>query len=232
MKLPQHVAIIMDGNGRWAKKRNLPRAAGHKNGVNSVREAIKAALELKIPFLTLYAFSTENWQRPKFEITQLMRLLAEVIVKETKTLMEQNIRLRTIGNLEALPPKIQKALNTLKYTTRENKVLTLTLALSYSGRQDILRACNQIVNDIEQGNLASQPIDEITFENYLSTVDHPPLDLLIRTSGEFRISNFLLWELAYSELFFSETLWPDFGKTDFFAAVESFQNRERRFGLV
>ena len=232
MKLPQHVAIIMDGNGRWAKKRNLPRAAGHKNGVNSVREAIKACLELEIPFLTLYAFSTENWNRPKFEITQLMRLLAEAISKETKTLMEQNIRLTTIGNLHALPPKIQEALTNLKHATRANQALTLTLALSYSGRQDILNACNQILTKAKNGSLEVDIVDEQTFENYLSTADHPPLDLLIRTSGEHRISNFLLWEVAYSELFFTETLWPDFDKTDFLAAVESFQLRERRFGIV
>lgn len=231
-KLPNHVAIIMDGNGRWAKKKGNLRIFGHKNGVKAVRETVEAAAELQLGYLTLYAFSTENWKRPKIEVNALMRLLVNSINKELSTLNKNNIRLLAIGNLEQLPKKVQKELNQAIENTSQNTGLSLVLALSYSGRWEIINAVNQILNDVKNGKITSQQIESSFFINYLSTAKIPDPELLIRTGGEKRISNFLLWQIAYSELFFTDKLWPDFRKEDFFEALLEYQNRERRFGMT
>ena len=224
--LPKHVAIIMDGNGRWAKQRGKPRTFGHQSGVKSVREASEAAAELGIEHLTLYAFSTENWNRPKFETEALMTLLLQTINKETKTLNKNNIRLNAIGDLSSLPDRTRKQLEKAIASTADNDRMTLTLALSYSSRWEILNAVKKIA---EQG-LDPEDIDLQVFESALETHDIPDPELLIRTSGEFRISNFLLWQIAYSELYFSSKFWPDFRKDDLYEALIDYQNRERRFG--
>lgn len=231
-QLPSHVAIIMDGNGRWAKSQGMSRSFGHKNGVNSVREVTEASAELGIKFLTLYAFSTENWNRPKFEINTLMSLLVSSINKEIKTLIKNNIRLLTIGNTESLPKKVQKELLKAITITSNNTGLTLVLALSYSSRWEIINAINKIQQDIRCEKIKDELITEELFSKYLSTYDIPDPDLLIRTSGEYRISNFLLWQIAYSELYFTKKLWPDFNRNDFYEAIFDLQNRERRFGLT
>ena len=207
-QLPSHVAIIMDGNGRWAKSQGMSRSFGHKNGVNSVREVTEASAELGIKFLTLYAFSTENWNRPKFEINTLMSLLVSSINKEIKTLIKNNIRLLTIGNTESLPKKVQKELLKAITITSNNTGLTLVLALSYSSRWEIINAINKIQQDIRCEKIKDELITEELFSKYLSTYDIPDPDLLIRTSGEYRISNFLLWQIAYSELYFTKKLLP------------------------
>lgn len=230
--IPCHVAIIMDGNGRWAKSLGMSRSFGHKNGVNSVREVTEASAELGIKYLTLYAFSTENWNRPKFEINTLMSLLVSSINKEIKALIKNNIRLLTIGNTESLPSKVQKELLKAINITSKNTGLTLVLALSYSSRWEIINAINKLNNDIKNEIIKNEPITEEIFSKYLTTNDIPDPDLLIRTSGEFRISNFLLWQIAYSELYFTKKLWPDFNKNDFYEAIFALQNRERRFGLT
>lgn len=231
-RLPKHVAIIMDGNGRWAKQRGRPRTFGHKHGVTSVRETTEAAAELGIEYLTLYAFSTENWKRPKFETDALMTLLLQTINKETKTLNKNNIRLRTIGDLESLPTRIRKQLKKTIEDTAGNTRMTLLLALSYSSRWELVNAVKKIVGQVEEGKLKVENLNQDVFGQYLETADVPDPELLIRTSGEYRISNFLLWQIAYAELYFTSKLWPDFRKDDLYEALIDFQNRERRFGKI
>jgi len=224
--LPKHIAITMDGNGRWAKSKGKLRAFGHKNGVTAVRETVEAATEIGIKFLTLYAFSTENWDRPESEVNALMTLLVSAIHKETKTLMDNNIKLSTIGATDSLPSKAKKELLEAIDKTKNNTRMTLILALSYSGRWEILNAAKNLIVD----DIAPDAINEQVFQQYLTTKSVPDPELLIRTSGEYRISNFLLWQIAYSELYFTETLWPDFRRRDLEKAILDFQNRERRFG--
>ncbi len=224
--LPKHIAITMDGNGRWAKTKGKLRVFGHKNGVKAVRDTVEAAAEIGIEFLTLYAFSTENWKRPESEVNALMTLLVSAISKETKTLMDNNIRLSTIGDTESLPSKAKKELLQAIEKTKNNSRMTLVLALSYSGRWDIINAVNTIVKE----DNVNRDITEEDFQQYLTTKSVPDPELLIRTSGEYRISNFLLWQIAYSELYFTDTLWPDFRKEDLEKAILDYQSRERRFG--
>ncbi|MEC9209616.1 MAG: isoprenyl transferase [Bacteroidota bacterium] len=224
--LPKHIAITMDGNGRWAKSKGKLRAFGHKNGVTAVRDTVEAAAEIGIKFLTLYAFSTENWERPKSEVNALMTLLVSAINKETKTLMDNNIKLSTIGDTESLPSKAKKELLQAIKKTKENTRMTLVLALSYSGRWEILNAAKNLIND----GIDANAIDEQVFLQYLTTKSVPDPELLIRTSGEYRISNFLLWQIAYSELYFTDTLWPDFRRVDLEKAILNYQSRQRRFG--
>lgn len=228
--LPKHVAIIMDGNGRWAKSKGKLRVFGHKSGVRAVSETVEAAAELGIGYLTLYAFSTENWNRPKYEINALMKLLVSSISKETKTLIKNNIRLSTIGDVNTLPKDCRKQLEETMRITANNTRMQLNLALSYSSRWEIVDAVKQIVTDIKAGNIKADNIDEELFGSYLDSSHSPNPELLIRTSGEYRISNFLLWQIAYAELYFTDKLWPDFGKEDFYAAILDYQQRERRFG--
>lgn len=224
--LPKHIAITMDGNGRWAKSKGKLRIFGHNNGVKAVRDTVEAAAEIGIDFLTLYAFSTENWNRPSKEVNALMTLLVSAINKETKTLMDNNIKLSTIGDTDSLPSKAKKELAEAIDKTKENTRMTLVLALSYSGRWDILNA----VNEIAKKGVGNNKITEEQFQQYLSTKSVPDPELLIRTSGEYRISNFLLWQIAYSELYFTDTLWPDFRRADLEKAILDYQSRERRFG--
>lgn len=231
-ELPRHIAIIMDGNGRWAKERGKIRTFGHQHGVKAVRDSVEGAAELGIEYLTLYAFSTENWNRPKFEINALMELLVHTIGKETKTLMDNNIRLQAIGNIESLPKSCIRELNKAINETKNNNRMTLVLALSYSARWEITEAAKKIALQIESGKLKSDEINESVLISQLCTANIPDPELLIRTSGEHRISNFLLWQIAYSELYFTEKLWPDFRREDLFEAIVDFQNRERRFGGV
>jgi undecaprenyl diphosphate synthase len=229
-KLPRHVAIIMDGNGRWAKERGKPRVFGHHSGVTAVREVTEAAAELGIEYITLYAFSTENWNRPVLEVTALMTLLVETIYKEVATLNKNNIRLQAIGDLGKLPPKTYKALLKGIEETKGNTRMTLVLALNYSARWEILHAVRSIADKVAAQKLTPEAIDDAIFESELSTYNMPDPELLIRTSGETRISNFLLWQIAYAELYFTETFWPDFRKENFYHALLDYQNRERRFG--
>ncbi|MFH1161201.1 MAG: isoprenyl transferase [bacterium] len=231
-KLPHHVAVIMDGNGRWARKQGFVRVKGHEKGVGAVRATVEAAAELGINYLTLYAFSTENWNRPKYEIDALMRLLVQSIHNEMKTLMDNNIRLTTIGDILSLPLNSQRELQKAMAKTSANTGLTLVLALSYSSRWEILEATREIARRIASGELNPEEVDLNVFTAHLSTRGIPDPELLIRTSGEFRISNFLLWQIAYTELYFTSTLWPDFTKEEFYQAILDFQNRERRFGLT
>lgn len=233
-KLPQHVAIIMDGNGRWAKQRGAERVFGHRNAIQAVRESTELCAELGIPFLTLYAFSTENWNRPKLEVTALMRLLISTIRKETKTLIDNDVRLNAIGNIASLPGDCQKELQEAMEITKNNKRTLLTLALSYSGRWELTEAVKLMAEKVAKGELRPEQINEATIGAHLATGLHgiPDPELLIRTSGELRISNFLLWQLAYSELYFTDKLWPDFRKPDLIEAIQSFQKRERRFGKI
>ena len=229
-RLPKHVAVIMDGNGRWAKKRGNARVFGHKHGVTAVREVTEASAELGIEYLTLYAFSTENWSRPKTEVDALMSLLVTTISSETKTLMKNNVRLNAIGCKSNLPGSVQKRLDECIDKTSGNTGLTLTLALSYSSRWEILEAVKTIASDVEAKKVDLSELDDSMFGSYLSTKDIPDPELMIRTSGEQRISNFLLWQLAYSELYFCDILWPDFRREDFYRAILDYQGRERRFG--
>ena len=231
-KLPRHVAVIMDGNGRWAKKRGNSRVFGHRNGVKAVRDVTEAAAELGIGYLTLYAFSTENWNRPKTEVDALMGLLVRTISSETKTLMNNNVRLNVIGCVESLPSGVRKQLDECIAQTQQNNGLVLTLALSYSSRWEIVDAVKRIVADAKVNKLTDVQIDADLFGSYLSTSGMPDPELMIRTSGESRISNFLLWQLAYAELYFSEVLWPDYNKEEFYTALLDFQGRERRFGKI
>ena len=229
-RLPQHIAIIMDGNGRWAKEQGKLRVFGHQNGVGAVRAASEACAELGVKYLTLYAFSTENWNRSQFEVDALMRLLSKTMSEELKTLNNNNIRLNAIGDLERLPKSNYEALMKTIDETKNNDRMTLTLCLSYSGRWEITQAAKKIAEKVKSGEINIEQIDEKCFSDFLSTNDMPDPELLIRTSGEERISNFLLWQLAYSEFYFTEKFWPDFGKEDLYAAIVDYQNRERRFG--
>ncbi len=229
-KLPRHVAIIMDGNGRWAKKKGLTRIIGHQNGVKSVREVVKASRELGIRWLTLYAFSEENWKRSKYEIRALMDLLKRYLKSELKEMLENDIRLSCIGQIDKLPIDVQTTLWHSIEKTAHNKEMTLTLALSYGGRQEIIWAIKNMLKDVEKGLLNIKQITEERFPEYLFTADAPDPDLLIRTSGEFRISNFLLWQIAYTELYITPALWPDFSKERYLEALLDYQKRERRFG--
>lgn len=231
-EIPVHIAIIMDGNGRWAKKRGLPRVAGHKRGVDTVKEIVEACAEIGVKFLTLYTFSTENWKRPKDEVSTLMRLLLKSLKDRVNELNENDIRLTTIGDLDALPEEVQKQLKIDIERTRNNKKMVLNLALSYSGRWELLEAIKEISKLSEKGKVAEQDIDEKFVSSFLTTKDIPDPDLVIRTSGEFRVSNFLLWQIAYSEFVITETFWPDFSKYDLYDAIKIFQKRERRFGKV
>ncbi|HEX9251813.1 MAG TPA: isoprenyl transferase [Ignavibacteriaceae bacterium] len=231
-EIPKHIAIIMDGNGRWAKKRGLPRVAGHKRGVDTVKEIVEACAEIGVKFLTLYTFSTENWKRPKDEVSTLMRLLLNSLRDRVNELNENDIRLTTIGNIDALPAAVRKQLEFDIERTKNNKKMVLNLALSYSGRWELLEAIKQITDSAIQGKIKSEDIDENIVSSFLTTKNIPDPDLVIRTSGEFRVSNFLLWQIAYSEFIITETLWPDFSKFDLYDAVKIFQKRERRFGKV
>jgi undecaprenyl diphosphate synthase len=228
--LPAHIAIIMDGNGRWAKNRGKLRVFGHEQAIISVRETIEACAELGVSYITLYAFSTENWNRPRLEVAALMELLVRTIRKETKTLMENNIRLEAIGDLDELPSNCSKELRECMELTKKNDRTTLILALSYSAKKDILNAVKKIAADITKGIIDKNSISEEDIAGRLSTASFPEPDLMIRTSGEHRISNFMLWELAYAEFYFTEVLWPDFRKEDLYEAIVDYQNRERRFG--
>jgi undecaprenyl diphosphate synthase len=228
--LPKHIAIIMDGNGRWAKKKGNPRVFGHKNGVAAVRDTVEAAAELGIGFLTLYAFSTENWSRPRTEVDALMTLLLTTINKETKTLLNNNVKLLAIGDLNSLPQKVAKQLNEAIDKTKNNTGLKLVLALSYSSRWEIVNAVKTIIQQVDNKQIDIDQINNNSFSEYLTTKDIPDPELLIRTSGESRISNFLLWQIAYTELYFTETLWPDFRREHLYEAIADYQCRERRFG--
>jgi len=227
-KLPQHVAITMDGNGRWAKSKGKFRVFGHQSGVKAVRDTIEGAAEIGLKYITLYAFSTENWNRPKREVNALMSLLVSTINKETKTLLDNNIRLEAIGNIEELPKKCQSELKEAIEKTKHGSGTTLILALSYSSRWEIINAIKQIVKN----KVSEKNINEELFSQYLTTKGVPNPELLIRTSGEQRISNFLLWQIAYSELYFTDILWPEFRREDLFEAIHKFQQRERRFGKI
>ena len=229
-KLPSHIAIIMDGNGRWARQRNLDRVFGHQQGVNAVRSVIEAASELGIKFLTLYAFSTENWGRPNEEVSALMGIMVDSLNKETETLLKNNIRLRTIGDVERLATDVRERLLETIRLTSECSGLNLIVALSYSSRWEITEAARRIAAEVSAGRLGIGSFNETEFEKYLTTYGIPDPELMIRTSGEIRISNFLLWQLAYAELYFTDKLWPDFEKDDFYKAIIDFQKRERRFG--
>ena len=229
-RLPQHIAVIMDGNGRWAKEKGKFRIFGHQNGVKSVRETTEAAAELGVKYLTLYAFSTENWNRPQLEVIALMELLVSTIRKETNTLMKNNIRLKAIGNMEDLPAKCFKELTASIEETKNNTRMTLVLALSYSAKWDMTNAVKSIAQKVQAGSLLLNDITDKTIDEHLSTDGIPNPELMIRTSGEHRISNFLLWELAYSEFYFTNTLWPDFNKESLYEAILDYQQRERRFG--
>ena len=231
-KLPKHIAIIMDGNGRWAKKKGNMRIFGHKSGVNGVKEASEACAELGIDYLTLYAFSTENWNRPKLEVTALMELLVSTINSETDTLIKNNIRLSTIGQLNDLPKKTYNKLMEAIDKTKDNDGLTLILALSYSSKTEIISAIKDIATKCVNNELNPNDINESVLENSLYTSGIPNPDLLIRTSGEQRISNFLLWQIAYTELYFTDVLWPDYNKEELYKALYDYQTRERRYGLT
>lgn len=229
-RVPQHVAIIMDGNGRWAQKQSHRRIFGHQHAIKAVHEAVEAAVASGVKYLTLYTFSTENWNRPQEEIDGLMELLIKAIGDETKTLMEYNVRLETIGDTQRIPERSRlKLLDCIKDTSA-NTAMTLVLALSYSARWETAEALRQICTDAREGRITPETITEDTLRNYLATRNYPDPDLLIRTGGELRISNFLLWQMAYTEFYFSDQLWPDFRKEDFFDAVYDYQNRQRRFG--
>jgi len=231
-KLPCHVAIIMDGNGRWAKKKSLNRISGHIKGVDSVRVVVTACREIGIKYLTLYAFSRENWNRPKLEVEALMDLLFQYLVDELEEMLENDIRLNAIGELETLPPRVYDRLRQTMKKTRHCQGMTLTLALSYGGRAEIIQAVTSIISDLENKEITREQIDVDSFRSHLWTKDLPDPDLLIRTSGEYRISNFLLWQMAYTEIYVTETLWPDFGENELIEAILDYQSRERRFGLT
>lgn len=228
--LPKHIAIIMDGNGRWAKQKGLLRSIGHENGTKSVRETVEASAELGIANLTLYAFSTENWNRPKLEVQTLMKLLVSSLKKEIKTLQKNDIRLAAIGCLDSLPKKAHKELLEVIEKTKENKRMCLTLALSYGSREELLNTVKEISIKVKNNIISPENIDESVINEHLYTRNLPDVDLLIRTSGEQRISNFLLWQIAYAELYFTQVLWPDFTKQNLYEAIIEYQKRERRFG--
>ncbi len=228
--LPNHIAIIMDGNGRWAKKRGFLRTIGHENGVKSLRTTIIKCAELGIKNLTLYAFSTENWNRPEYEVNKLMDLLVKALVKEKPLFLENSIALNAIGDLELLPTKVKERLTDTIEETKQNNRMTVTLALSYGSRAEIIQAIKRISNKVKNNIISEDNIDESIINEHLYTYNMPDVDLLIRTSGEQRISNFLLWQIAYAELYFTDVLWPDFSEEELYKAILSYQNRERRFG--
>ena len=229
-KLPKHIAVIMDGNGRWAKKQGLMRVAGHKKGTKAVRQTVEACAELGVENLTLYAFSTENWNRPKLEVDTLMKLLVSSLKKEIKTLQDNNVSLRAIGNLTSLPDKAQSELQEVIEKTKDNDRCKLTLALSYGSREEIVKTVIEISHKVKNNLISPHLINEAVINEHLYTNDLPDVDLLIRTSGEQRISNFLLWQIAYAELYFTPVLWPDFSKNHLYEAIYNYQKRERRFG--
>lgn len=229
-KLPNHLAIIMDGNGRWAKQKGYLRAIGHENGTKSVKVTVETCAKLGIENLTLYAFSTENWNRPKLEVDTLMKLLISSLKKEEETLMKNNIRLNAIGNLTNLPKNVNKELHEVIEKTKNNTRMTLTLALSYGSREEIIQAVKIISNKVKNNIISESAIDESIINEHLYTQNLPDVDLVIRTSGEHRISNFLLWQIAYAEFYFTEVLWPDFTENNLYEAIISYQKRERRFG--
>ena len=231
-KLPRHVAVIMDGNGRWAKKKGNPRIYGHRNAITAVRETIEAAGELGLEYLTLYAFSTENWNRPRTEIDALMSLLVATINNETETLLDNNVKLGIIGDYESLPGHVVTPLSEAIEKTKNNTGLNLVIALSYSSRWEILEAVKKIAENVKKGLVESEQITSDVFESYLETAGIPDPELLIRTSGEYRVSNYLLWQIAYTELYFTPTLWPDFRREHFYKAIADYQRRERRFGKI
>lgn len=231
-EIPRHIAIIMDGNGRWAKRRGLPRIAGHNEGVESVRDTVEACGQLGVQYLTLYAFSTENWKRPEEEVSLLMRLLLRALKDETDRLHTNNVRIQAIGDIAKLPLEVQQELHDDIAKTANNTGLTLILALSYSGRWDLTEAIKRIAAEVTSGTLTPDDITETLIASHLSTGNVPDPDLLIRTSGEFRISNFLLWQLAYSEMYITGRLWPSFRRDELYEAIRNYQKRERRFGMV
>lgn len=231
-KIPSHVAIIMDGNGRWAKQKGEDRVFGHINGVNAIRNVLEASLEIGVRYLTLYAFSTENWDRPKEEVDALMHLLVKTLLEEVEELNKNGVRLNVIGNLDQLPENAQKLLKKSLDLTKANSKITLTLALSYSARWEIMNAAKKLAQKASEGVISVDQIDEINFSNELTTKNMPDPEFLIRTSGEQRISNFLLWQLAYAEFYFTNELWPDFNQESFYKAIADYQSRERRFGKI
>ena len=231
-QIPQHVAIIMDGNGRWAKKIGKKRAFGHENGTNSVKECIDASMKLGIKNLTLYVFSTENWNRPKFEVSALMDLLVDTLDKQKKSLIENNIKVNVFGDLESLNKKPKDKLKDIILSTEKNNKLNLNLAISYGSRQELLKAIREVSNKVKNNIISEKNIDEKIINEHLYTRNLPNVDLLIRTGGESRVSNFLLWQIAYAELYFTDILWPDFKEKDLFDAIGNFQKRERRFGKI
>jgi undecaprenyl diphosphate synthase len=230
--LPRHIAVIMDGNGRWARKKGNVRVFGHKSAIKAVRDTTEAAAELGIEYLTLFAFSTENWNRPQFEVDALMKLLVSTIRDETPTLQKNEIKLNAIGNLDDLPAGTRKELSEAIEITRQNRRMTLTLALSYGARSDLTLAFKKVARLAREGKIDPEKVDDQTVSRMLSTSEIPDPELLIRTSGEYRISNFLLWEIAYAEIFFTPTLWPDFRRENLYEAIIDFQKRERRFGMI
>jgi undecaprenyl diphosphate synthase len=230
--VPRHIAIIMDGNGRWAKSRGLPRAAGHRAGAEAVREVVSACQDLGVEFLTLYAFSSENWNRPQKEIDSLMSLLERFLKSKAQELSDKNVRLRSIGRTELLPPSCRYELDKAIEATKGNTGLTLILALSYGSREEITDAARRIVTKVQDGELSLSEIDEQHFADHLDTAQYPDPDLLIRTSGELRLSNFLLWQLSYAEFYVTQKNWPDFRKSDFLEAIDNYSRRNRRFGRV
>lgn len=229
-RIPQHVAVIMDGNGRWAKRRDLDRAFGHKEGILAVRRAIEAAAKAKISYITLYTFSTENWNRPAEEVKALMALMIQAVANETPDLIKNNVRVKVIGDIDRLPTDTQKALDFCLNETAKCTGTTVILALSYSAKWELTKAMKDIISDLEEGKIKDEDVNESLIPQYLATKGIPDPDILIRTGGELRISNFLLWQIAYSELYFTDELWPDFNEDSLYKAVLDFQNRERRFG--
>lgn len=231
-RLPRHVAVIMDGNGRWAKRRGLPRIMGHKAGVDALKDLLRCCKDWGIQALTAYAFSTENWGRPLEEVDFLMTLFERVLCKELREMVQENVQIQFVGNLNALPRSLQAEISRSMADTQHNRGIRFTVATNYGGRQEIMHACRAIAHQVQQGLLQPDEIDETLFERYLYTAGICDPDLLIRTSGEMRISNFLLWQMAYAEMYITETLWPDFDRTEFHRALCSYQQRERRFGKV
>jgi undecaprenyl diphosphate synthase len=231
-RLPQHVAVIMDGNGRWAKRRGLPRIMGHQRGVDALKDLLRCCKDWGVPALTAYAFSTENWGRPLEEVEFLMTLFERVLRRELKEMMEENVRIRFVGNLESLPLSLQKEIERSMADTQNNYGIQFTVATNYGGRQEIVQACRAIASKIESGSLKSEDIDAEIFEAHLYTSGLPSPDLLVRTSGEMRLSNFLLWQMAYAEIYVTQTLWPDFDRAQFHQALSAYQQRDRRFGKL
>ncbi len=230
--LPKHVAVIMDGNGRWAKRQGLPRIIGHKHGVDALKDLLRCCKDWGIGALTAYAFSTENWKRPQEEVDFLMTLFQRVLRQELREMLEENVQIKFVGNLQALPGILQEEISRSMEETKDNRAIRFTVATNYGGRQEILQACRAIADQVKQGLLQPDEIDEATFERHLYTAGICDPDLLIRTSGEMRISNFLLWQMAYAEIYITETFWPDFDRAEFHRALSAYQQRERRFGKV